>query len=190
MKTAIITLGLSDNYGAILQTCALADAVEALGHNTEVFRYQNWARITYGMSAVSRVKHFCFECIKACLTQNQRKKRFTAFREAYIPLTQKLYGNNDELRADPGDYDVYISGSDQIWNPLLFLFDYSYFLDFVPEGKKKISFASSFSFSSLRTWSEISVMESLVYTTFSRSSKRMESISSLILFKRLLSRII
>lgn len=144
MKTAIMTLALSDNYGAALQTCGLAYAIQALGHESQVYRYQNWARITYGMNAVARAKHTCFKCIKTVLTQNKRKQRFNAFRDAYIPLTEKLYGNNDELRADPGEFDVYISGSDQIWNPKLFIFDYSYFLDFVPDGKKKISFASSF----------------------------------------------
>ena len=144
MKTAIMTLALSDNYGAALQACALARAIENLGHETQVYRYQDWSRITYGMSAVSRLKHKAFLLAKAVLTQNQRKKRFHAFRESYIPLTAKSYCNNAQLQADPGDYDVYISGSDQIWNPKLFVFDYSYFLDFVPEGKKKISFASSF----------------------------------------------
>lgn len=144
MKTAIMTLALSDNYGAALQAYGLAHAVKALGHETQVYRYQNWSRITYGMGAVSRAKFEAFLLAKAILTQNQRKKRFDAFRETYIPLTPKAYGNNDELRADPGDFDLYISGSDQIWNPKLFIFDYSYFLDFVPEGKRKISYASSF----------------------------------------------
>lgn len=129
-----MTLALSDNYGAALQTYGLAHAVKALGHDTEVYRYQNWSRITYGMSAVSRIKYEGLKIAKTILTQNKRKKRFAAFREKYIPLTQRLYGNNAQLRQDPGQYDVYISGSDQIWNPRLFVFDYSYFLDFLPEG--------------------------------------------------------
>ncbi len=144
MKTAIMTLALSDNYGAALQTCGLAHAIKTLGHEATVYRYQNYARMTYGLSAAGLLKYKAFRMVKTILTQNQRKKRFDAFRESYIPLTAKYYGNNDALRADPGDYDVYISGSDQIWNPKLFIFDYSYFLDFVSAGKKKISFASSF----------------------------------------------
>lgn len=144
MKTAIMTLALSDNYGAALQTCGLAQAVKAMGHDTEVYRYQDWSRVTYGMGAVGRLKYKAFCIAKAILTQNQRQKRFDTFRKDHIPLTDKLYGNNAQLQADPGDFDVYISGSDQIWNPKLFIFDYSYFLNFVPEGKKKISFASSF----------------------------------------------
>ena len=144
MKAAIMTLVLSDNYGAALQSYGLSKALTDMGVENEVYRYQNWARSTYGMSKVSRLKYEALKAAKLLLTGGERAKRFTTFRETYIPMTEKLYGNNDELRQDPGDYDVYISGSDQIWNPKLFVFDYSYFLDFVPEGKKKISFASSF----------------------------------------------
>ena len=144
MKAAIMTLALSDNYGAALQSYGLSKVLADLGVENNVYRYQNWARITYGMSALSRMKYEGFKVAKRLLTGGQRLKRFTAFRETYIPFTEKFYGNNDQLRQDPGDYDVYISGSDQIWNPKLFIFDYSYFLDFVPEGKKKISYASSF----------------------------------------------
>ncbi|MBR5529137.1 MAG: polysaccharide pyruvyl transferase family protein [Oscillospiraceae bacterium] len=144
MKAAIMTLALSDNYGAALQCYGLSKALTDMGVDNELYRYQNWARITYGMSAVSRIKYEGLKAAKLLLTGGERAKRFTSFRETYIPMTKKLYENNDQLRQQPGDYDVYISGSDQIWNPRLFVFDYSYFLDFVPAEKKKISFASSF----------------------------------------------
>lgn len=144
MKAAIMTLALSDNYGAALQTYGLVKALEDMDITPAVYRYQDWSRVTYGMSAAARVKHQAFKTVKGCLTMGKRTKRFAAFREKYLAMTAKTYGNNAQLRADPGDYNVYISGSDQIWNPKLFIFDYSYFLDFVPQGKKKISYASSF----------------------------------------------
>ena len=144
MKASVITLVLSDNYGAALQSCAFAHALKQCGAEPTFYRYQDWSRITYGMSKAAHAKHFVFNCIKACLTQGVRQKRFDAFRESFIPMTKRLYGNNSQLRQEPGDYDVYISGSDQIWNPKLFIFDYSYFLDFAPEGAKRISYASSF----------------------------------------------
>lgn len=40
------------------------------------------------------------------------------------------------------DYDVFIVGSDQLWNPKMF--SAAYMLDFVPKGKKKITYAASF----------------------------------------------
>ena len=144
MKAAIMTLALSDNYGAALQCYGLSKALTDMGVENELYRYQDWSRITYGMPVVSKIKHEGLKAAKVLLTGGARSKGFTAFREAYIPMTPKLYSKNAELRQEPGDYDVYISGSDQIWNPKLFVYDYSYFLDFVPEGKKKISYASSF----------------------------------------------
>lgn len=144
MKAAIMTLTLSDNYGAALQCYGLSKALTNMGVENELYRYQDWSRITYGMSPVSRIKYEALKAAKLVLTGNARAKGFTAFREKHFPMTKRLYGKNAELREEPGDYDVYISGSDQIWNPKLFVFDYSYFLDFVPEGKKKISYASSF----------------------------------------------
>ena len=144
MKASIITFSLSDNYGAILQTYGLAHAVKALGHEVEVYRYQDWSRVTYGMSTAARIKHEGFKIAKEILTQGKRRKRFSAFREKHIPLTERLYENNHQLRQDSAVYDVYISGSDQIWNPKVFAFDYSYFLDFVPENARRISYASSF----------------------------------------------
>ena len=144
MKAAVITLALSDNYGAALQTCGLAWALKKLGIESETYKYQNWSRITYGMSTFSRIKYEGQKVVKQLLTQGMRQKRFDTFRTKYIPMTSHLYRNNEELRQTPGDYDVYISGSDQIWNPKLFVFDYSYFLDFVPEEAKRISYASSF----------------------------------------------
>lgn len=144
MKASVITLVLSDNYGAILQSYGLAHALKKMGVEAELFRYQDWKRVTYGMSKKALLKNKAFKAAKFILTKGRRKKRFDTFRETYVPMTKKLYRNNAELRQDPGTYDVYISGSDQIWNPKLFIFDYSYYLDFAPEGAKRISYASSF----------------------------------------------
>ena len=144
MKASVITLALSDNYGALLQSCAFSKALQNLEVEPVFYRYQDWKRVTYGMSPKRRVLHWGMKQTKELLTLGQRKKRFRAFREKNLPLTKWLYGNNAQLREAPAEYDVYISGSDQIWNPGLFVFDYSYFLDFVPEGKKKISYAPSF----------------------------------------------
>ena len=46
---------------------------------------------------------------------------------------------------NPPQADVYCTGSDQVWNSVWNnSIDKAYFLNFVPKGKKKISYASSF----------------------------------------------
>src|SRR5699024_8399387 len=46
-------------------------------------------------------------------------------------------------------YDLFISGSDQVWNLKLTNNDYNYFLKFVKDDNKKVSYASSFGYSNI-----------------------------------------
>ncbi|MDD4716114.1 MAG: polysaccharide pyruvyl transferase family protein [Oscillospiraceae bacterium] len=67
-----------------------------------------------------------------------------------MDIGPRSYGSLAELRADPPDCDVYLSGSDQIWNPYIFQgnrFDPAFFLTFV-KGKDKIAYAPSLGASS------------------------------------------
>ena len=54
----------------------------------------------------------------------------------------KQYCSIDDLYKNPPQYDVYITGSDQVWNPTQDYCLEPYFLTFVRKGKK-ISYASS-----------------------------------------------
>ena len=60
-------------------------------------------------------------------------------------ICTKTYSSKRQLQSNPPLFDVYISGSDQIWNPNTMFGDMSYFLDFAPEAAKKIAYSSSFS---------------------------------------------
>ena len=61
-------------------------------------------------------------------------------------FSEKLAKN--ELTRISDSYDIYIVGSDQVWNPLITGGDTAYFLDFVKDNHKKISYAASFGVSS------------------------------------------
>lgn len=66
-------------------------------------------------------------------------------KEACSPFFEKIKHTKQvqkhELYKLNEQYDVFICGSDQIWNPCYF--DKSYFLDFVRDDKKKIAYAPS-----------------------------------------------
>lgn len=74
-----------------------------------------------------------------------RKKAFDKFTSEYLHLTRR-YETSDGLRQDPPKANVYVAGSDQIWNT-----DSNngkepgYYLDF--GTAKKISYAASFAIS-------------------------------------------
>lgn len=74
----------------------------------------------------------------------KRKALFEEFRKKNMVISSSTYFSSDELIASPPQYDYYITGSDQVWNPD-FLRDTgnSYFLDFAPSESKKISYAAS-----------------------------------------------
>lgn len=72
-----------------------------------------------------------------------RSKRFDSFIKNYLQLTKKEYANISELREGELDFDVYTTGSDQLWNPILHKCNPIYFLDFAPAGKRRVAFAPS-----------------------------------------------
>ncbi|TQP30073.1 polysaccharide pyruvyl transferase family protein, partial [Vibrio cholerae] len=60
----------------------------------------------------------------------------------YLNLS-KRYKNPYEIKNSPPIYDVYITGSDQTWNPKHTKGDDTFLLKFAPENAKKISFSAS-----------------------------------------------
>ena len=75
----------------------------------------------------------------------KRKRLFDEFTKKYLKLTSKRYHNNKELKSNPPQADIYIAGSDQIWNTLFPNGrDAAFYLDFAPKASKRISYAASF----------------------------------------------
>jgi hypothetical protein len=82
--------------------------------------------------------------LKKIAKQNKGRK-FNEFKNNYIKQSERIYYSYNELVLDPPEADVYIVGSDQVWNP-----DYTpkqyraYFLDFGKTETKRIAYAASF----------------------------------------------
>ena len=68
-----------------------------------------------------------------------------AARRKYLKLSKTTYKNITDVYANPPDYDIYLLGSDQVWNKDITRDSkYLYFFDFIKSKKSKISYASSF----------------------------------------------
>lgn len=66
------------------------------------------------------------------------------FLKKNINLTQKSYYSHDELLAEIPKADIYVTGSDQVWNSIWNNgIEKPYFLEYAPEGKRRIAFAAS-----------------------------------------------
>jgi len=79
-----------------------------------------------------------------------KEYRISKFRKLHLNLSKRKYYSNGNLEKNCNLYDIYICGSDQVWNESFILFaekgepTLSYYLNFVKDGKTRISYATSF----------------------------------------------
>lgn len=161
MKIKTITCHDVYNPGASLQAYALAAHLKDCGHDVQIIDYKpDYLSGHYSLTEVSNPRFnrpllremYLLAKLPRRLKarKSKRKQRFDAFRRAYLPLTDRRYETAEALRANCPEADVYIAGSDQIWNPVFPNGkDPSFFLEFAPENKRKISYAASFSVDTL-----------------------------------------
>lgn len=141
----------SENYGGNLQAYALCRCLRGMGYDAEQICYTMGPvpgteeevavrRISVGASPVLRAKIFVHGALTRFLQRNFRRRSaaFAAFREQ-VPHSQAVY--NRETLPDGQSYDIFITGSDQVWNPDCH--EPAYLLPFVPPGCPKISYAAS-----------------------------------------------
>ena len=157
MKIKTITCHDVYNLGASLQAFALADFLKDCDHDVQIIDYKpDYLSRHYSLTWVSNPQFdrpvlrelYLLAKLPGRLKARKslRKRCFDAFRVEYLPLTDQRYRSAVELRQNCPDADVYIAGSDQIWNPVFLNGkDPAFFLEFVPEDRRKISYAASFS---------------------------------------------
>jgi len=140
------------NFGASLQAYALMKHIEDLGHHVEIINYKP-DYLSYNLWAIGEKwnKNFFLKflyylyVIPKRLGMKKRRLHFDEFTSNYLKLTSNSYSTFSQLKENPPSADVYFAGSDQIWNPLLPNGkDRSFYLDFVPKGKLRASYAASF----------------------------------------------
>lgn len=133
------------NYGSALQAYALQHKISELGYDSEIIDYEFPPRKQIRIS-FSYIFECVFDFLRALIMGFPRKKqmeRFQKFYNNHYKLSPMSY-NSVTISSDPPNYDVYMTGSDQVWNPKHIGTDTNFLLSFVPEGKTKISYASSF----------------------------------------------
>lgn len=149
MKIGILTFHCAYNYGAVLQCYALQEAVKKLGHEVQIIDYRpeyivkpykvfRWGRLLY-----KDLRKTLRSCLKEPFLIGQRVKRRNVFN--YF-ISNRLNLSTRIVKECIAPYDVYIMGSDQIWNPKITKgLDPIYFGVFpFPKGNERIiSYAAS-----------------------------------------------
>ncbi|QBG45959.1 polysaccharide pyruvyl transferase family protein [Verrucomicrobia bacterium S94] len=146
-SVAIITFHLwingNLNYGATLQAFALARVVAEMGFPVQLIDYipEPLPANDIFRSVYRRI----FRWKVSRRIPGAKRKGFEEFLRTHGYLSRNRYASLEALRANPPEADIYLAGSDQIWNTQIFHGELyrAYFLDF-GDPKARISYASSF----------------------------------------------
>lgn len=146
MKTKTLTFHCAYNYGAMLQTYALQQTLKKIDIENEVIDFRpEKLRENYSVTIYKKNKNIIKNLI-SLLTYKVRKNRkilFENFLREEIKLSSRTYFSYEELKEDIVEKDVYIVGSDQVWNPEV-IYSPAYFLNFEEKEIFKIAYAASF----------------------------------------------
>ena len=136
----IITCQYAYNYGAVLQAYALCRFLNENGHDTKVINYRPWY-YRGSTKTTNKIKLALRKVIR--IPDNfKAEKVFYGFLKRCVPLTAE-YKSYADLSAAKIQADLFIAGSDQIWNfDLPNGTDAAFYLKFVQQGKKA-SYAAS-----------------------------------------------
>lgn len=154
MEIGIITFHGSHNHGSMLQAYATQKLISNIGHESEIINFRMKSQKEY--YTLYQTKYGKMRFFRGLLlipihgARSKREAKFEDFLNSRMILSGRELETYEDLESVSSKYDIYLSGSDQIWSnriPELVGSDIDYsgvfFLNFVLPGKKKISFASS-----------------------------------------------
>lgn len=156
MRIGIITWYSGENPGTFLQLYGLYTFCIKAGHQPQIIKYKNnscdflpkglyyyISQFPYILMSKLKNKKMRDGIVEAEKKYeesiNIRKKRFC---ECYssIQFTKEIYTTEDFVTLN-NEFDAFIVGSDQIWNPSML--NSRYFLDFANIDKLKLSYSTS-----------------------------------------------
>ncbi len=149
-RIGIVTVHGYNNYGNRLQNYAVQKIVKNLGFEVVTLKTQT-ALITKKPTILQSLynnRKNLLNKIKSKLIARKYKalsslrlEKFKKFTEKHIKETPSYITNNSDKTHLDDEYDFFITGSDQVWNPVLKGTDIE-FLQFV-SPKKRVAFSAS-----------------------------------------------
>lgn len=148
MRIAVLTWFRDMNYGTILQALALQMYLRSKGHDSELVNYLPVRKgtidnhLTFFERVNRKIDFLCTNKYKQDHEEIFRRKTKKFYNTIDDNCAVSVSVSSDEDFKNIGkEYDMYICGSDQIWNP--YWFEPHFFLDFVASGKLKVAYAPS-----------------------------------------------
>lgn len=153
-KVGIITIHGILNYGSVLQTYATYRKVSELGYDAAVidYTYPDHYHLKNSLgneNKKGKLRRFCLNVLIFLRLFNvaliARNFCFWIKRNRFMKkmiMTKRLTKAN--IAKKTPIFDIYLTGSDQTWNPRYLCHDYTFLLDFAPECARRVSYAASF----------------------------------------------
>ncbi len=151
-KVGILTFSYSSNPGSVLQAYALQNTISSIsGFDASIINYTKTraGKPVFGKTvffgpvkswSISKIIKWII-CIMAYPLRMRKYEKF--FKKNYNHYSSDMYTRED-LPDVEKKYDIFVVGSDQVWNFGSPQVDTTHFFDFVKDGSKKISYAASF----------------------------------------------
>lgn len=146
MKIGIITYHCSNNYGAQLQAYATCRFLRQRGYEAEILDCN-----TIGKGPIFRWAWHSPKAILGSIRNNllslvsekKRQRLFEHFSHNMLPLSKPCH-TEQEIEEACKEYDYIITGSDQVWHPMICEGHTFFFLDLPIPNNRKIAYAPSF----------------------------------------------
>ncbi len=181
MKSAIVTIYGEQNYGNRLQNYAVYTVLRQMGIPCEtVARLQRISQKAKAKKAVKQLLLPLGILPKGTQLRAKREKAFLAFTKKHIPTRYVITDNNRLPDNIAREYDYFVIGSDQVWNPTFGGFENQFWDMFLlfAKPKQKICFSPSIGVSKLPTQWESKFREA--WMTFPEINVREEAGANLI----------
>lgn len=154
-KVGILTIHAVANFGSLFQAYALQETIRKMGYKVDIINYlypNEYHKTEYNRkSPYANTNVSIFEKLKGRLYtlfgfskhySERRKRKYIRAQKSLLNLSI-LYPTKDSLAACNGKYDIYVTGSDQVWNPRYMFDDTSFLLPF-SNSPNKLAFSASF----------------------------------------------
>ncbi|WP_195467398.1 polysaccharide pyruvyl transferase family protein [Clostridium sp. D43t1_170807_H7] len=155
MRVGIITITNGQNYGNRLQNYAVQVVLESIGCEAETIKNitgDNNKRETKIINSIKKTIHIINDSYLGINNERfnkiSRYIKFEQFTNRLINQSKHIVSKGNISDVIKKEYDYFITGSDQVWNPNFFFNSEIEFLTFAKKGQK-IAYSPSFGISEI-----------------------------------------
>jgi hypothetical protein len=150
LQIGILTFQDTTNYGACLQCFALTKYINNLGYKCETIQYfcKEIKKREFGLRLFSNGIIKLPITLISYIFKMKKRELIKHFLKTNCLMSQRKY-NSKNIKKSNEIYDLFISGSDIIWELNVTGGDYNYYLAFVEDNGKKFAYSSSFGYETI-----------------------------------------